>query len=405
MLVVKAGTLIAGTDAPPVPGATVHIDRGVITAIAGPNDLPAGAEVLDWSGQTVLPGLIDCHVHLVFSAGANPLRDVLAEDDRALLLRAAQNARQALAAGITTVRDLGGRGGVTLTLRDAIAAGLVPGPRVLAAGAPLTITGGHCHFLGLEADTAEEVRKAARWQLKVGADCLKLMATGGRMTPGTNVRQPQYGVEELRAAVAEARRAEKTIAAHAIGTPGIRNAVAAGVDTIEHCSWVGPQAGLEFDERVAAEMAERGIYVDATLSPLASIATVDPSLLTAGQREHLQLREEQLGYHRRARALGVQFIAGTDAGVICTPFDRLADEIALLASLVGLSPLEAIHAATGRAARALGIAGEVGTIEVGRRADLIAVDGDPLRDLGALKRVRAVVQGGRLVARDGRVLA
>jgi imidazolonepropionase-like amidohydrolase len=404
MLVVKAGTLIAGTDAPPVPGATVHIDRGVITAIAGPNDLPAGAEVLDWSGQTVLPGLIDCHVHLVFSAGANPLRDVLAEDDRALLLRAAQNARQALAAGITTVRDLGGRGGVTLTLRDAIAAGLVPGPRVLAAGAPLTITGGHCHFLGLEADTAEEVRKAARWQLKVGADCLKLMATGGRMTPGTNVRQPQYGVEELRAAVAEARRAEKTIAAHAIGTPGIRNAVAAGVDTIEHCSWVGPQAGLEFDERVAAEMPERGVYVDPTLIPVKIAASGDPALLTPAQRENVAIRTEVLGYHRRMLALGVQFIAGTDAGVARTPFDILPLELQLLVEEIGLTPVEAIHAATGRAAKAIGIGAQVGTIEPGRRADLLVVDGDPSADITVLQRPGVVLQAGRVVARGGRLV-
>ena len=193
--------------------------------------------------MTVLPGLIDCHVHLVFSHTPDPVADLVAEDDQQLLLRTAAGARQALGGGITTVRDLGGRGGVTFRVRDAINAGLLDGPRILAAGSPITITGGHCHFLGLEADGEAAVRTAARRMVKSGANCLKIMATGGRMTPISNVGVAQYSVAEIKAAVDEAHRSRITIAAHAIGTAGIRNAVEAGVNTIEHCSWLGSGRG------------------------------------------------------------------------------------------------------------------------------------------------------------------
>src|SRR5207302_3515882 len=197
----------------------------------------------------------------------------------------------------TTVRDLGGRGGVTFRLRDAIANGLIAGPRILAAGSPITITGGHCHFLGLEADGEAEVRVAARRELKSGANCLKVMATGGRMTPGTNTGAAQYSVTEITAAVDEAKRAHTTIAAHALGTAGIRNATQAGVDTIEHCNWLGPDGGVQFDESVAVQMAEQSTALVPTLFPL--------------QRAALAVRDEVMRSMRRMVELGVPVAAGT----------------------------------------------------------------------------------------------
>jgi imidazolonepropionase-like amidohydrolase len=390
MRVIRVGRLIDGT------GADAQIDRALYVAderildIGPGSAIPSDAEVVDLTAYSVVPGLIDAHVHLVFSASSSALGDVLAEDDHQLLLRGVAAARQALGAGITAVRDLGGRGGVTFRLRDAIAAGLIGGPRILAAGSPITITGGHCHFLGLEADGETAVRAAARRELKAGANCLKIMATGGRMTPGTNTTAAQYSVAELQAAVEEARRAHVPLAAHALGTEGIRNAVAAGVTTIEHCNWLGPDGSVLFDESVAQRMADQGTAVVATLVPL--------------QRSAAALRDAIMTCMRRMHTLGVRFVAGTDAGTSLNPFDSLAAELEILVSEVGMTPLEAIRSATGAAAETLGLQATIGTLENGRYADLIALGGDPSLRIQDLRAPKVVVKGGRVVAKDGILL-
>ena len=319
MQVIRAGRLIDGTGAAVQRDVALFVEDGTIRGVGAAGDAPADAHVLDFSGLKSCPGLIDCHVHLVFSHSPNALADVLAEDDQWLLLRGAASARQALGSGVTTVRDLGGRGGVTFRLRDAIDRRLLAGPRILAAGSPITITGGHCNFLGLEADSEAEVRAAARLQLKSGANCLKIMATGGRMTPGTNVGMAQYSVAEIRAAVDEARRGNVTMAAHAIGTAGIRNATAAGVNTIEHCSWLGQTPSVDFDESVAVQMAEQGTAAVPTMTPVRRAVAAAGDALSEGLREHNALRSELMRCLRRMAALGVPIIAGTDAGVAWTP--------------------------------------------------------------------------------------
>lgn len=390
MKVIRAGRLIDGTGAAVQLDRAVFIENGQILGIEPIDEAPVDAEVVDLSGLSVIPGLFDGHVHLVFSASTSALGDVLAEDDQQLLLRGVAAARQALGAGITTVRDLGGRGGVTFRLRDAIARELIAGPRILAAGSPITITGGHCHFLGLEADDEAAVRAAARSQLKSGANCLKIMSTGGRMTPGTNPNVAQYSVAELRAAVDEAQRAHVPIAAHALGTAGIRNATAAGVNTIEHCNWLGADGSVQFDESVAVKMAEQGTGVVPTLVPLTRAA--------------LALRSAVMDCMRRMAQLGVPFVAGTDAGVSLTPFDSLPSELEIYVSEVGLSPIQAIQAATGTAARVLGLDSTLGTLLPGRAADLVAVEGDPSVRIQDVRNVRMVIKGGRIVVRDGVVL-
>jgi imidazolonepropionase-like amidohydrolase len=404
MQVIFAGRLIDGTGAAVQHDRALYIEDGKITGIGPAGDTPSDAKVVDLSGLCVLPGLIDCHVHLVFSHSDNALRDVLAEDDQQLLLRGVASARQALRTGITTVRDLGGRGGVTFRLRDAIDRGLIAGPRIFAAGSPITITGGHCNFLGREADDEAGVRSAARRELKSGATCLKIMATGGRMTPGTNVGAAQYSVAEIRAAVDEARRAHVTLAAHAIGTAGIRNATAAGVNTIEHCSWLGPTAVVEFDESVARHMAEQGTAAVPTLSPVKLASEATSGNLSQGVREHIALRAEILGCLRRMAALGVSIVAGTDAGVAWTPFNSLPGELESLVSEVGFTPMQAIQAATGGAARALGLDGVLGALVPGTLADLVAVDGDPSVRIDDVRSVRRVIKGGKTVVENGVVL-
>jgi imidazolonepropionase-like amidohydrolase len=404
LLVVKVGTLVDGTGSAPRRGVQIYVRDGRIVEVAPSGDVPSTAHVLDFSNQAAVPGLIDCHVHLSFSAGVDPLADLLAEDDAALLLHAASNARTALAAGITTVRDLGDRSGVVRALRDGIARGIVPGPRIVTAGSPITITGGHCHFLGLEADSKADVRRVARRQIRDGVNCLKIMASGGRMTPGTNPKLPQYSVGQIRAAVDEARRAGLTIAAHALSARSIRRAAKAGVDTIEHCNWLDQEEGLAFDESTAELMAENGVAFDPTLTPVQSFVNFEPELLSDVQKAAIAIRVELVEVFRRMLGLGVKMVAGTDAGTRRSTLDRLPGELELYVTQLGLTPVAAIATATGGAAEALGLRAEVGTVQPGRQADLTVVEGDPSTEIGVLKRARAVIQSGRLVAEHGRLL-
>ena len=268
---------------------------------------------------------------------------------------------------------------MTFRLRDAIASQLIAGPRILAAGSPITITGGHCHFLGLEADGEAEVRAAARRELKSGANCLKIMSTGGRMTPGTNIGVAQYSVAEIRAAVEEAQRAHVTIAAHALGTAGIRNATEAGVNTIEHYNWVGPDGTIEFDESVAVQMAAQATAMVPTLTPLQRSA----------------VRDEVLECMRRSVALGAPIAAGTDAGVSLTPFDSLPGELELYVTPArtdadaGDSGGDRQRGQGARPRRHPGHAGDrpSGGPDRGRRRSV----GTESKDL---RQVRVVVQGG-----------
>ncbi|MBV9355219.1 MAG: amidohydrolase family protein [Chloroflexi bacterium] len=389
--VIRAGRLVDGTARHAVQrDQAIFIEGGVIQRVAPAGELAPDAEVLDLRDATVLPGLIDCHVHLIFTGSAHALRDVLADDDEQIMLRAVAAARRALRGGITTVRDLGGRAGVTLRVRDAIDEGLLAGPRILACGSPITITGGHCNFLGLEADGEAGVRVAARSQLKAGANCLKVMSTGGNMTPGTNIYRAQYSVPEIAAAVDEAARARVTVAAHGLGTDGIRNAVRAGVNTVEHCQWLGLDGVVSFDEAAAHEMAERRIAFVPTLAPRPAVPPPP--------------RGQFLAAMRRAWEMGVPVAAGTDAGTTNRPFDSLPVELEAIVTELGLTPLEAIHSATGEAARAIGMADRVGTIQAGRVADLLVVDGDPSLRIEDLRPVKMVLQSGRTVVENGVLL-
>jgi imidazolonepropionase-like amidohydrolase len=408
-LAIRAGRLIDGTGKASIADATLVVDdHGRIEAV-GPTpsvSVPAGVRTVELAGRTVLPGLHDCHVHFVFSGGTDPLGDVLREDDLTLARRASANARRALAAGVTTVRDLGGRGGTLLALRDAIGSGLLPGPRVLVHGAPITLTGGHCYFLGMEADTEDDVRRAVRLQVRQGVDGLKIMTTGGRLTPRTNPTRAQYTVAQLAAAVDETRRARLKIAAHGHGAEGIRNAVAARVDTVEHCSWVVEHDGVEavvLDAEAAYAMATHGIFVVPTLMPAAIAQQRAAGSLSEGSRRNARIRPDVIASHRQMRAMGVRFAAGTDSGVVMTPADGLPFELQLMVNDLGFTPLEAIRAATGDAAIALGVEHDRGTLRPGQRADLLVVDGDPALDITALRHVRSVFQDGQLVVQDGLV--
>ena len=377
-------------------GMTVVIQGDRITAVEEDRkvSVPRSAKAADVGGMTVLPGLIDCHIH--FCLGGEPdVVEAMRRDPVALTtLKAADFARRTVQAGFTTVRDLGFRDHSIFALKAAIASGLVPGPRILAAGLAVCMTGGHARFIGREADGPVEIVTAVREQLAAGADVLKFIASGGVLTPGTSPDHAQMTLEELAAGMAEARRAGRRVAAHAHGAEGMKNAVKAGAHSIEHATLM--------DEEAAGLMREYGVFMVPTLSALATTAGcpadggVPESALTKARS--LQARHESS--FKKALRAGLKIALGTDAG---TPFNHHGDNAQELERMValGMTPMEAILSATSSAAVLLGLGDVIGTIEVGRQADLLVVDGNPLRRITMLRerdRLAGVLQGGRFVA-------
>jgi imidazolonepropionase-like amidohydrolase len=352
---------------------------------AGPvRELPAGQAGqprTDYPGATILPGLIDSHVHLGFDGGPQPATRMRAETDAQQLALMLHSARELLGVGVTTARDLGGRGYLSVVVRDAIAGGLARGPRMVVAGSPVTVTGGHCWFMGGEADSEDDLRRLVRTHHKNGADLIKVMSTGGFMTRGSAPWYAQFGTAQLAVIVEEAARVDKPVAAHAHGTEGIRRAVAAKVATVEHCSFVTETNERRFDEALAAQMAGQGTVVCPTVN-VNGPYVAELTGIEMGQ------------FARPMHDMGVRLIAGTDAGIDNTPHHQYLGGLRHLVTL-GFSPAQVLAMATTDAAAALGVGGTTGRLAAGYDADLIVVDGDPLADIGALGRLRRVVARGR----------
>jgi imidazolonepropionase-like amidohydrolase len=390
-LVLSGARIIDGTGAEPVRGRSVVVERGVITAVVDDARAPRGGGI-DLAGHTLLPGLINCHVHLCLGAEPDPVRPLRDEPLALTAIKALVRARQTLEGGVTTVRDLGGREYVELSLRRAIQEGTVEGPRIVAAGRPVCMTGGHGHWLAREADGPDDARRAVREQLKAGADVIKLIATGGVMTPGVEPGAPQLSLEEMRAAVEEARRAGRRTAAHAMASTGISDAISAGITSIEH--------GVFLTEEIVAHMRRDGTFLVPTLNAPAAIATGG---LAAGIPDYMVRKSEQVvpphvASFQLAHRAGVRIAAGADSGTPLNPHGSLLPELALMVKY-GMSPLEAIRSATTIAADCLGLAGVTGRIAPGHAADLIAVAGDPAERIEALADLRLVLANGRTILR------
>ena len=360
-------------------------------------EAPARAGDTKLSG-TVTPGLIDAHVHLLLNAGANPVAHLLGLGLTERVLMAQAHMKAQLAAGVTTVRDLGGPDNIAVDLGRAVMAGKVTGPRVQSSGRNLTMTGGHGHALGLEVDGPDAVRRAARGELKAGAQVIKFMATGGVLTPNVRAGATALSEDEMRAGVEAAHNADKRTAAHAQGLAGIKNALRAGVDTIEHGAFDC------WDDDALALLETR--FLVPTLAAPDGILSGDAGGGKGDERGNERVPDWVLEKTRpiaeRHRAntteayrAGVPIVAGTDAGTPFNPHGNLPKELALLAE-VGLSPLDVLRAATMVAADALGLAGQVGTLQPGAFADLVAWNGDPLEGISAYTRPRAVVVCGEL---------
>ncbi|ADI14839.1 metal-dependent hydrolase family protein [Truepera radiovictrix] len=338
---------------------------------------------------TVTPGLIDAHVHVLLDGGSDPIGTLQRAGLVERVLHAQRHLQQQLRAGVTTVRDLGGPDGVALALSRAVAAGELRGPHIVSSGRNITMTGGHGHALGVEADGEAAVRAAARCELKAGAQVLKFMATGGVLTPGVRAGAEAFTVAELRAGVEEAHKAGKRTAAHAQGLAGIKNALHAGVDTVEHGAfdaWDDEALELLLD-------ASHPRWLVPTLAAPAGILAGKGALPAWMVEKTEPIAERHRANTATAHRAGVRVAAGTDAGTPFNPHGNLPLELELLAQ-VGLSPLAVLRAATVVAADALDLAGEVGTLQPGAWADLVAWDGDPLADVRVFRRPRAVIVRG-----------
>lgn len=409
--ILRADRLIDGTGAPPLEPATLVIEGARIAgAFAGeppPDPIPDGAEILDYRGCTLLPGLIDAHVHLNLPGDGTSLEDAVRETDGVLVATATFGVGRALAAGITTVRDVGGARGTVFELRRAMALGHGHGARIRACGQPITITGGHTWYLGGEADGEDGLRRKVREMVKLGADFIKVMASGGG-TVGTMSWLPAYRPEELAAIADEAHRLGRKVTAHCLCAASSEAAVDAGIDQIEHAGFIADRAGRQvFVPATAEKIARAGVPVTSTLAVggyvvqvMAAKATRTPAEQALLDRWRSML-DENLGQFRRMHELGVRFVAGTDAGWRFTPIEGLPLELQLMHQ-GGLSPMQALVAATGFCAEIIGIGDEVGTLQPGKAADVIAVAGNPLDDLRRLTDPRLVMQGGAVRTARGK---
>jgi imidazolonepropionase-like amidohydrolase len=347
--------------------------------------------VRNFPGCTILPGLVDAHVHLSMMGTSDPWSEMQQDSPPKAALKAARNAHATLLSGVTTVRDLGSKEGVVIKVAEAVEEGLIVGSRILPAGRCIVMTGGHGYAIGVEVDGESEARKAAREEMKAGAQVLKLMATGGVLTPGVEPGSPQLTIEEMRAVTEEAHKAGRKVAAHAHGCQGIKNAILAGVDTVEHCSYLDAEAIDLFHEKGAT-------MVSTLLATMLLIWNLEnaklPSYVVEKIIKHV---DHEVASLEMAINAGVKIAAGTDAGSGVNPHNQFLRQLELLAKH-GMTEMEAIQAGTRISAETLGLAEKIGTLEPGKFADILIVRGNPLTDLQAVGDIVAVIKQGKWIA-------
>ena len=396
-MVIKGATILDVTNGDLIKNHVVIVKDGRIDAVSAARsaDIPKGIEVIDLQGHTLLPGLIDMHVHLTSGGGYHGYERLKLTDERRAILGVV-HAKQTLMAGFTTVRNVGAGSFGDVALRDAINDGDIPGPRMLVSGPPIGITGGHCSDNNLlppeygisgegVADGPWAARTAVRRNIKFGADLIKTCSTGGVLSKGTKVGAPQYTVEELTALIDEAHSRGLKVASHAHGAEGIINALIAGADTIEHASFIDDQGiRLAIENDAALSM---DIYVtEYILGEGASAGILEESL----EKERMTGAIQRSNF-RKAVEAGATIVYGTDAGVY--PHGQNAKQLSRMTRF-GMTPLQALQSATTVAAEVMGLGYEVGKIEVGYAGDFVAVEGNPIEKIELLEAPSAVIKGG-----------
>ncbi|HEX7119564.1 MAG TPA: amidohydrolase family protein [Longimicrobiales bacterium] len=405
VIAIRAGRLIDTATGRVVEDATIVVRGETIQAVGRDVDIPRGAEVIDLSDYTVMPGFIDTHTHITGDPSGGYADRALHQWPGYAALVGAKNARLTLLAGFTTIRDVGAGEWADVALRDAIRDGLVPGPRMFVATHSIGITGGHCDTNGFRPDLldepgpmqgiangVDEAVEAVRYAVKYGADVIKICATGGVLSAGDAVGAQQFTFEEMRAIVETARMAERKVAAHAHGADGIKAAVRAGVASIEH--------GSILDDEAIRLMKEHGTYLVPTMMAFDAVVKGARAGVLApwAAAKALEIAPHARRSVQKAIAAGVPIAFGTDAGVF--PHGTNAGEFRLLVD-AGMRPIDAIRSATLHAARLLGQDDRLGTLEPGKLADIVAVRGDPLDDIRLLERIDFVMKGGTVYKGPG----
>jgi imidazolonepropionase-like amidohydrolase len=371
----------------------VHVERGEIAWVGAHARAPRiarAASEIDGTGRTLTPGLIDCHVHLAFDGAGDFAGEAVDLTTAKAAIKATRNAVRHLEHGVTTVRDLGGPGSSMCDVGRAVDDGVISGARVLAAGQALTVTGGHGHSISLarEVDGADAIRKAVREEIKGGARVIKVIATGGVLTPGIGATFTAFTPEELAAAVDEAHKWGRGVAAHAIGAEGTWNAVVAGVDSVEHC--------VQVSAELAKEMKSRGTFRSPTLCAIRGILDHADEVPEYAVTKAASLEAEGRDSFRRAVRAGVRHVCGTDAGTPFNPHGNAPHELLYMVQW-GMTPLKAMQAATANGAELLRLP-SLGTVEEGKGADLVLFDGNPAESIEHVVSPLLVMKGGDVVA-------
>jgi imidazolonepropionase-like amidohydrolase len=379
-MIVRAGVFYDGTLEPPKTNVDIVLDKGKV------GEIRAASGQCDLEAACVTPGLVNAHAHLEGSGEPDMMGMIQTTTPNQRLLRAVENARKSVKAGITTIRDVGSSNKIAADVRDAIEEGRIPGPRMRAAGAVLCMTGGHGWPIGRAVDSPWDARKAVREQMWDGADCIKMIATGGVMTKGAVPGNAQLTPDELGAAIDEAHRHGLRVAAHAIGTQGIKNALHAGIDSIEH--------GTLLDDEAIGLFKERAVYLVPTLSaPTCILAHLEdghqPRYVVEKARG---LNDAMLKNIRNAYDSGVRIAGGSDAGTPYNYHEDYAQEVELMWSLLGMTPQQALHAATNVAADLIGL--HRGILALGEPADMLLLPRDAGKDVRALREPQVVLKNG-----------
>lgn len=412
-LLIQSDLLFDGVTGTVQSGQAVLITGGRIAGV-GPLALlrqqcAPDTPLLDLGDACLAPGLIDGHTHLSLAGDGRPYAEMVGESDEMMALIGAMNLRRHLQAGITTIREHGARNKVGFVLKEGVQRGYLPGPRMLVSGRPITCTGGHFHFCNEIADGEAEMRRSVRRLVHEGADYIKIMASGGG-TRGTIPGRASYSTAELHAAVHEAHHFHRLTAAHCRAKESMVRAVEAGIDLMEHAEFLDPDNQMRFDPKLAEMMVETGIWISPTLQAwtnyprmVALTARRDQGVLSPEEEATLRGMEERaetrLDVMRQLLEYDVweRIVPGTDSGVGSLAFGHLDYDLQLLVR-VGFSPAQALLSATRISAQAIGMEDDLGVIQPGKVADLVAFDGDPTRDIGAISRVVAVFQSGVRVA-------